>query len=151
MQSEESEGLGMTYRNIKPTKTPMIQCPKCNHWFENGMRVTIICPVRKGTPEAVFHHVVKLEKEGNKVFFPARDIPKVMPEGEICQKMQHEMAVAKEVHVWYSPDSQGVHFDMGVLFTLLAWSVFRPKVKWLNPSNPTGLDGYEVVLKGMCE
>ncbi len=113
------------------------------------MRITIICPVRKGTPDEVFGHVEQLEGSGHKVFFPTRDIPKVMPESEICRKMRIEIAAAKEVHVWYDGSSQGVHYDMGVLETILDWSVFSPKVKWLNPvENPVG---YEAVLKEMCD
>ncbi len=111
------------------------------------MRICIICPVRRGTPDEVYAHVAALEGSGHKVFFPTRDIPQRMPEGEICRKMRREIAGAKEVHVWYSADSQGVHYDMGVLETILDWSVFFPKVKWLNPvESPVG---YEAVLKEM--
>ena len=113
------------------------------------MRVCIICPVRKGTPKAVFHHVVKLEEnEDNSVFFPPRDILKTTPESDICQRMLLELDLADEVHVYYSPDSQGVHFDMGMLFVLQG--ELPRKVKWLNPSKSKALDGYEMVLKEMC-
>ena len=109
------------------------------------MRICIITPVRKGTPKAVFHHVVKQEKEGHDVFFPPRDIPKTTPESDICQRMLMELDLADEIHVYYSGSSQGVHFDMGVLFVLQ--SEVPRKVKWLNPSNNPS--GYEVVLRSM--
>ena len=111
------------------------------------MRICIVCPVRKGTPQAVFDHVKKLEVAGHIVFFPVWDIGGPMPETDICQRMLMELDLANEVHVWYEPNSQGVHFDMGMLFVLQSE---RPRqVKWLNPvENPIG---YETVLKEMCK
>lgn len=114
-------------------------------------RICIICPVRKGTPKSVYSHVTDLEKEGHQVFFPTRDIGSTMPEIDICWRMLLKIDIADEVHVWYKGTSQGVHFDMGLLFATLHWHTGQepPKVKWLNPvENPTG---YEAVLKGMCE
>ena len=130
------------------------------------MRVCIVCPVRKGTPELVFDHVAELEKnEDNSVFFPPRDIPKTTPESDICQRMLMELDLADEIHVYYSGSSQGVHFDMGVLFVLQ--SEVPRRVKWLNPpvyrqrhwwqawlwpnrAKSPQLEGYEAVLKEIC-
>ena len=128
-------------------------CKKCAKEYdeERTMRICVICPVRKGTPDEVYAHVGALEGSGHLVFFPTRDIPQTIPETGICQRMLLEIDLADEVHVWYSPDSQGVHFYMGILFSTLSDSECRvkPTVKWLNPvENPVG---YEAVLKEMCK
>ncbi len=113
------------------------------------MRICIICPVRKGTPDELFGYVEQLEQEGHIVFFPTRDIKQTSAETAICQRMLMEIDICDEAHVFYDGTSQGVHFDMGLLFGVLSWPIKKPKVVWLNPSeNPIG---YEAVLKGMVE
>ena len=36
----------------------------------------------------------------------------------ICTQNAKAIADADEVHIFYNPDSQGTHFDMGVAFSL---------------------------------
>jgi hypothetical protein len=89
-----------------------------------------------------------LECEDHDVFFPPRDIPKTTPEPDICQRMLLELDLADEIHVWYEKTSQGVHFDMGILFVLQ--NEVPRKVRWLNEAKSPQLDGYEAVLKEVC-
>lgn len=83
------------------------------------MRVTIICSVRKGTPNWLSHYVWELEKDGHNVYFPPRDTPQEDSTGlNICLRMCQQIRLADEVHICYDSDSQGIHFDMGIAFAL---------------------------------
>ena len=98
------------------------------------MKIAIICPVRNGVPEEVADYVIKLEAKGNLVHFPPRDNPQEDDIGYyICFTMLEAIRKANEVHIWYSPDSQGVHFDLGIAFAL------HKKLKLIN--NPPDVDG----------
>jgi hypothetical protein len=94
--------------------------------------VTIICPVRGGTPLEIFDYVLKLENEGCHVYFPPRDNPQEDPTGYyICDAMLKAIKRSNEVHVFYSPLSQGCHFDLGMAFAL------GKNVKVMNPEIDT--------------
>ncbi len=83
------------------------------------MRITIICSVRSGTSKEVYDYVEKMEKAGHKVYLPPRDTPQDDPTGlEICLRMCQQIRLADEIHIFYNPDSQGIHFDMGCAFAL---------------------------------
>ncbi len=81
------------------------------------MRITIICSVRKGTPQTVYDYVAKLESEGHQVYLPPRDTPQDDPTGlNICLRMKQTISQCDEVHILYDSDSQGIHFDLGMAF-----------------------------------
>lgn len=83
------------------------------------MKIKIICPVRKGTPQEVTDYVAMLEHQGHKVHFPPRDTNQNDVTGvNICLNHFHAISEADEVHIWYDPTSQGVHFDLGMAFVL---------------------------------
>lgn len=83
------------------------------------MKIVIICPVRSGTPEEAESYVEVLEDLGHSVHFPPRDNPQSDPSGyEICETMRKAIQAADRVDIWYSPDSQGVHFDLGMAFSM---------------------------------
>ena len=83
------------------------------------MKITIICSVRRGTPQDVYDYVARLESEGHSIYFPPRDTPQDDPTGlNICLRMKQAISTADEVHIFYSPDSQGIHFDLGMAFAL---------------------------------
>jgi len=106
------------------------------------MKICIICPVRKGVPKKVENYVAKLEARGDLVYYPPRDNPQEDTTGYyICFTMSEAIRKADEVHIWYSPDSQGVHFDLGIAFVL------RKKIRLIN--NPPDGEGksYIKVIK----
>ena len=85
------------------------------------MKDFIICTVRGASEEykkKLEDYVAKLEGEGHKVHLPHRDTKQDAGGYDIC--MQNMMAIsnADVVHVFYNPDSQGTHFDLGVAFAL---------------------------------
>lgn len=83
------------------------------------MRIVIICSVRNGTPNEVYDYVSSLEKQGHSVYFPPRDTPQKSSTGvDIGRRMRWAIQKADEVHIHYSPQSQGIHFDMGMAFAL---------------------------------
>ena len=83
------------------------------------MKICIICPVRNGVPEEVTNYVSQQEAGGNKVHFPPRDNPQSDPIGNvICETMKRAIAQADEVHIFYTSESQGTHFDLGMAFAL---------------------------------
>jgi nucleoside 2-deoxyribosyltransferase len=60
----------------------------------------------------------RLEKEGNTVHLPHRDTDQKASGLSICNQNFNAIKEAEEVHIFYSPNSQGTHFDMGVAFAL---------------------------------
>jgi len=98
------------------------------------MRIIIICSVRKGTPQWVSDYAHNLEAGGHIVYFPPRDTPQDDPTGlNICLRMCQQIRLADEVHICYAPNSQGVHFDMGMAFAL--------GKKWKLVNNPDDIEG----------
>jgi len=84
-------------------------------------RVFIICTVRGASAEyqkELEDYVESLESEGVKVHLPHRDTNQKGTGIEICNQNANAIKASDEVHIFYNPDSQGTHFDMGVAFTL---------------------------------
>ncbi len=82
-------------------------------------RVFIICTVRGASDEykqKLEDYVAKLESEGCEVHLPHRDTDQNARGYDICTQNAKAIANAHEVHIFYNPDSQGTHFDMGVAF-----------------------------------
>ena len=83
-----------------------------------------------------------MEGEGNQVYFPPRDTPQDDPTGlTICLRMCQQIRLADEVHIFYYPESQGVHFDMGCAFAL------GKKWKLINNPNDSPGKSYIKVIK----
>ena len=83
------------------------------------MKIFIICTVRGASDEykkKLEDYVAKLEKKGHKVHLPHRDTNQSARGYDICLQNCKAIAMADEVHIFYNPDSQGTHFDMGVAF-----------------------------------
>lgn len=88
---------------------------------EKQMQIFIICPVRMATPEwrkRLEDHTESLEKAGYKVHLPHRDTDQTAGAYQICAQNMSAIAAAHEVHIFYMPESQGIHFDLGVAFAL---------------------------------
>lgn len=82
-------------------------------------KIFIICTVRGASEEykkKLEDYVAKLESEGNQVHLPHRDTNQTASGYEICKQNARAIAMCDEVHIFYNPDSQGTHFDMGVAF-----------------------------------
>jgi len=85
------------------------------------MKVFIICTVRKASAEYVQKleaYVKSLEDEGIKVHLPHRDTNQEASGYDICKQNSIAIASSDQVHIFYNPDSQGTHFDMGVAFAM---------------------------------
>lgn len=83
------------------------------------MKIFIICTVRKATKEYIeklYEYVDKLEKQGHEVYFPPRDTDQNASGFEICKQNCKGIKWAEEIRIFYNPDSQGTHFDMGMAF-----------------------------------
>lgn len=82
-------------------------------------KIFIICTVRGASEEykkKLEDYVAKLESEGNEVHLPHRDTKQDDTGYNICRQNAKVIAGCTEVHIFYNPDSQGTHFDMGVAF-----------------------------------
>lgn len=89
------------------------------------MKIFIICTVRKATEEyrkKLEEYVSKLEGEGHTVHLPHRDTNQEASGYDICLQNCWAIAESDEVHIFYNPESQGCHFDLGVAFA------FRKKI-----------------------
>lgn len=85
------------------------------------MKVFVICTVRKATDEykkKLEDYVKDLEDKGIEVHLPHRDTNQEASGYEICRQNSRAIAASDEVHIFYNPDSQGTHFDMGVAFAM---------------------------------
>ncbi|MGD0497569.1 MAG: hypothetical protein ABSC23_03935 [Bryobacteraceae bacterium] len=85
------------------------------------MRIFLICSVRGADAEllrAQADYVTFLECAGNVVHYPPRDTDQTAGAAEITCQNYWAMKNSDEVHVFYSPDSQGTHFDMGMAFAM---------------------------------
>ena len=84
-------------------------------------RVFIICTVRGASAEyqkELEDYVDSLEAEGIQVHLPHRDTNQKNTGIGICNQNAGAIKASDEVHIFYNPDSQGTHFDMGVAFSL---------------------------------
>ena len=82
-------------------------------------KVFLVCSVRGASQDvldAQMAYVSALERDGFRVHYPPRDTNQEAAGINICTQNCAAISDSDEVHVWYSPDSQGTHFDMGVAF-----------------------------------
>lgn len=85
------------------------------------MKVFIICTVRNAAPAyrvRLEKYVLSLEQGGHMVHLPHRDTNQCGKGYEINRANMEAIKKADEVHIFYNPESQGTHFDMGVSFAL---------------------------------
>ncbi len=110
------------------------------------MKIFLICPVRNASAsetESIAKYVGDLEQAGELVYWPARDTKQNDPTGvRICTHNRQALAEADEVHVWWSPESKGSHFDLG-----MAWALRKP-IKAANEIARTPAKSYSNFL---CE
>jgi len=81
--------------------------------------IFIICTVRNATErykKKLEDYVEKLESEGYKVHLPHRDTNQNNTGFKISHQNMNAIKNADEVHIFYNPNSQGTHFDMGMSF-----------------------------------
>jgi hypothetical protein len=84
-------------------------------------KIFIICSVRDANPEyraKLEAYADMLEDNGAEVHLPHRDTDQEASGLDICRQNAMAINLSNEVHVFYSPKSQGTHFDMGVVFAL---------------------------------
>lgn len=87
-----------------------------------GKKIFLISPVRnviQTERPKIVAYVQKLEAEGHRVHWPARDTPQDDSTGiDICLFNLDAITAANEVHIWYYQGSQGSIFDFGMIFAL---------------------------------
>lgn len=84
-------------------------------------KVFIICSVRIASEEyrlKLEKYVSELEANDCLVHLPHRDTNQKASGIDICTQNMNAIKNADEIHIFYSKDSQGTHFDMGVAFAL---------------------------------
>jgi nucleoside 2-deoxyribosyltransferase len=82
-------------------------------------KMFVICTVRGASDEykqKLEDYVAQKESEGWHVHLPHRDTNQNASGYEICKQNAQAIAMSNEVHIFYNPESQGTHFDMGVAF-----------------------------------
>lgn len=85
------------------------------------MKIFIICSVRNATDTdrlKLETYVSKLEADGHQVHLPHRDTNQAQSGFEICRANAQAIVNSDEVHVFYTAESQGTHFDLGAAFAL---------------------------------
>jgi predicted dehydrogenase len=83
------------------------------------MKIFVICSVRGASQEyrdRLEKYVSGLEGQGVSVHLPHGDTNQQASGFNICAENASAILASDEVHVFYSPSSQGTHFDMGVAF-----------------------------------
>jgi len=58
------------------------------------------------------------EKFGCSVHLPHRDTDQDQSGLDICLQNAHAISASDEIHIFYDSKSSGIHFDMGVAFTM---------------------------------
>jgi hypothetical protein len=106
------------------------------------MKIYLICPVRKATPEysqAARSYVLKLEALGHQVYWPTRDTNQSDSTGlRICADNRRGIEAADEIHVIWDGQSQGSIFDLGIAFAL------RKKIIPVEGSFPPRTEGKSI-------
>lgn len=100
------------------------------------MKIFIICSVRGMDDEykrQLEMYAELLEQEGHAVHLPHRDTNQKGTSTEICDQNRKAIADAECIHVFYSSDSLGTHFDLGV-----AWALRKPLVVVVNEEYDEG-------------
>lgn len=85
------------------------------------MKIFLICSVRNASPGVVAAqeaYVAALERRGHSVYYPPRDTDQTSRGIDICRQNLAAMRGADIIHIFYLPQSQGTHFDMGMAFAL---------------------------------
>ena len=87
-------------------------------------RIYVICPVRRAngnTSKIVSEYVSDLERCGNSVFYPERDVIQddfITGGVNIVRTEMDAIRGADEVHIFWDKESKGSHFDLGVALAL---------------------------------
>lgn len=114
-------------------------------------RMFIICTVRGASDEykkKLEDYVTQKEAEGWEVHLPHRDTDQNVSGYEICSQNARAIAMAHEVHIFYNPNSQGTHFDMGVAFAFGRKIVVVENVEYgEGKSFPRMLDEWSDIFK----
>ena len=87
--------------------------------MKKSKKVFVICSVRGMDDmyrEKLEDYVDALENKGIRVHLPHRDTKQDAKGIDICKQNCKAIKQSDEVHIFYSPDSQGTHFDMGSAF-----------------------------------
>jgi len=83
------------------------------------MKIFIICSVRQATIEyskKLYSYAHKLEQAGHEVHLPPRDTDQEALGIDICRQNKQAIKEADEVHIFFSSQSQGTYFDLGMAF-----------------------------------
>ena len=93
------------------------------------MNIFLICSVRGASArqkKEQENYVKKLEAQGNIVYWPHRDTNQKDSSGgsKICQKTFLAILGADEVHVFYDYKSEGLRFDLGMVFAIYRLTKF---------------------------
>jgi len=111
----------------------------------------IICTVRGASEEykkKLEDYVALKESEGWEVHLPHRDTNQDASGYDICIQNARAIAMAREVHIFYNPESQGTHFDMGVAFAFGRKIVVVENVEYgPGKSYPRMLDEWASIFK----
>lgn len=113
----------------------------------------LLTPEEKRKKSAIASYVANFETEGCEVYWPYRDTPQTDLRGwDICSKNFAAILWADEIHVWFAPDSEGLKFDLGMVFALFRIG-FLKKIVIANPEavSPLSRKGLEDVLLKMQE
>jgi hypothetical protein len=118
---------------IEPSQCPTasaIALPERDQRVRAGMNVYLICPVRqRNASDQRFadDYVAALEARGVRVHYPPRDVDQTDDGIGLAISTAHREAMlgCDEVHVIWSADSVGSHFDLGMAFMLRAWKPTR--------------------------
>ena len=85
------------------------------------MKIYIVCSVRNATDSVRVRLEALtdwLEYRGHDVHLPHRDTDQEATGLEICMENAAAISMADEIFVVYDKDSQGSHFDLGMVFAL---------------------------------
>jgi len=114
-------------------------------------KMFIICKVRGASDEykkKLEDYVEQKENEGWHVHLPHRDTNQDASGYDICGENARAIASSDEVHIFYNPDSQGTHFDMGVAFAFGRKIVVVENVEYgPEKSYPRMLDEWAEIFK----
>lgn len=116
----KDEGMKNAIKNLLEDDQLLeyIESQKAQYEFD----VFLICPVREANEkqkQRMMAYIEKLEADGNRVYYPARDTNQVDDTGyRICEDNRRAIVHSREVHIFFDPGSKGSLFDLGIAF---AW------------------------------
>jgi hypothetical protein len=119
----------MIYKwHLEKSSANISYSPKLNNIF-------LICPVRRADLkqlEKINKYLNETEKQGLKVYYPARDTNQIDDIGyRICRDNASAIANSDRVHIFYDQDSSGSIFDLGVAY-YYQWLDKNRKFKIIN-------------------